>query len=155
MGAQEITDRVIGELQASTHDVYFINYANADMVGHTGNFNATVEACSFVDECLGRLAEAVTAAGGAMIVTADHGNAEEKIHPQTHQIETDHTSNPVPFYLMLEALKRSTPKTDEEVARIFGAPIGVLGDVAPTILDLLHLPQPPTMTGVSLLSSLQ
>jgi 2,3-bisphosphoglycerate-independent phosphoglycerate mutase len=155
MQAEQITDRVIHEIEQSLYDVYFINYANADMVGHTGDFKATVEACQFVDACLARLFAAAAKAGGGLVVTADHGNAEEKIHPSTGAIETDHTSNPVPFHLALPTLGRTTPKTDEEVGQIFSAPIGVLADVAPTILDILSVPKPDQMTGVSLLNSLQ
>ncbi len=155
MQAEQITDRVIHEIEQGLHDVYFINYANADMVGHTGDFAATVVACQFIDSCLTRLFEAATKVGGGMIVTADHGNAEEKIHPQTGAVETDHTSNPVPFHVAIPQLGRTTPKTAEEVAKILAAPIGVLADVAPTILDILNIPQPEQMTGVSLLNSLQ
>lgn len=155
MKAAEITDRVITEVTAGLHDVYFINYANADMVGHSGNFEATKEACHFVDECLGRLTQALLAAGGSMIVTADHGNAEEKINPQSGEIQTDHTTNPVPFYYVNHVLQRSTPKSEAELAAILSTPIGVLADVAPTILEILQLEKPPAMTGISLLSSLR
>lgn len=155
MKAGEITDRVIAELTQNLRDVYFINYANPDMVGHSGNFAATVEACSFVDVCLGRLWAATQRAGGAMIITADHGNAEEKINPQSGEMQTDHTTNPVPFYYLNQTLARSTPKSDEELAGILSSPIGVLADVAPTILEILQLPKPLTMTGISLLSSLR
>lgn len=155
MAAKEITDRVIHELEQGLHDVYFINYANADMVGHTGNFEAGKEACSFIDVCLGRLYTAVLRSGGAMIVTADHGNAEEMINGETGEAETDHTTNPVPFYFTQERLKRTTPKSQREVEEILSSPIGVLADVAPTVLDILQIPKPPSMGGISLLSSLR
>lgn len=155
MQAQVITDRVIHELEQSLYDVYFVNYANPDMVGHTGNFDATVLACSFVDECLGRLYKAVSESGGWMMVTADHGNAEDKINMQTGEVETEHTTNPVPFYLLAPPFMRTTPKSNAEVAQILSTPIGVLADVAPTILEILQVPKAPTMTGVSLLSSLR
>jgi 2,3-bisphosphoglycerate-independent phosphoglycerate mutase len=155
MAAKEITDHLVETLQAGTFDVYFVNYANADMVGHTGNFEATVKACAFIDVCLGRLWAAVQAARGAMIVTADHGNAEEKINHKTQQIQTDHTSNPVPFYYLHPQLQRTVARSDVELQQLLSAPIGVLADVAPTILEILHVPKPPTMTGYSLLNSLQ
>lgn len=155
MAAAEITDKAILAIQSGKFDVLFINYANADMVGHTGNFEATIKACGFVDSSLARLHQAVQAAGGTMIVTADHGNAEEKINIQTREKSTDHTANPVPFYLLQESRRRTTPKSKEEVREILSSPIGVLGDVAPTILELLELQKPPQMTGVSLLNSLR
>lgn len=155
MEAEAITDRVLHELQRGLYDIYFINYANADMVGHTGNFDATVEACSFIDLCLGRLTDALLPRGGALVVTADHGNAEEKIHPATQAIETDHTNNPVPLHYVEERLRRTTPKSDAELTTLFSSPIGVLADIAPTILEILQLPKPTTMSGISLLNSLQ
>lgn len=155
MAAAEITDRAMAGMQQKGFDVIFINYANADMVGHTGNFAAAVKACEIVDQQLGRLQEAVTALGGAMIVTADHGNAEEMINLQTKAISTDHTANPVPLYYVTEALRRTTPKSEAEMREIFTSPIGVLADVAPTILEILELQKPPEMTGVSLLNSLR
>lgn len=155
MAAGEITNRAITEIQQGKFDVFFINYANADMVGHTGNFEAAVKACSFVDKCLTRLHKAVQPAGGAILVTADHGNAEEMINVQTKEVSTDHTANPVPFYYINERLRRTTPKSESEVRDILVSPIGVLADVAPTILEILELKKPPQMTGVSLLNSLR
>jgi 2,3-bisphosphoglycerate-independent phosphoglycerate mutase len=155
MQAEAITDRVIHELEQGLYDIYFANYANPDMVGHSGNFEATVEACSFVDLCLGRLWGALEAIPGALIITADHGNAEEKINPQTGEMETYHTTNPVPFHYLAPHLRRTTPKAESELEEIFSSPIGVLADVAPTILDILQIPKPPSMTGISLTGSLR
>lgn len=155
MEAQAITDHAVKEIEAGRFDVMFINYANPDMVGHTGNFEATVEACQFVDTCIGRLRTAVLEAGGALLVTADHGNAEEKLNQTTGEVSTDHTANPVPFHLVMEKLRRTTPKSESEIRDILSSPIGVLADVAPTILELLELPKPAPMTGVSLLNSLR
>ena len=154
MQAGVITDRVIEIVRSGGSDVLFVNYANADMVGHTGNFAAAVEACQFVDECLGRLREAVFESGGALLVTADHGNAEEMIHPNTGEVETDHTGNPVPFHYVRSELRRATSKSPKDLEQLFYSPVGILTDVAPTILDILHLEKPATMTGVSLLTSL-
>lgn len=155
MEAGVITRRMVQELQAGKFDVYFINYANADMVGHTGNFEAAVEACSFLDQCLGQLWTALEAAHGALIVTADHGNAEDMMDPASKTATTDHSSNPVPFYYAHPQLKRTVAKSAAELNQIFSTPIGVLADVAPTILEILNLPKPAEMTGVSLLNSLQ
>lgn len=155
MQAGLIADRVVEEISKSTYDVYFINFANADMVGHTGDFNATIEACSFVDSCITKIHNAVFAAGGTLMVTADHGNAEEKISPSTGQVETDHTTNPVPLHLVSAHLQRTTPKSDEELTGILTTPIGVLADIAPTILDVLKIEKPSSMTGVSLIASLR
>lgn len=154
MEAGAITSRMVQELQAGKFDVYFINYANADMVGHTGNFAAAVEACSFLDVCLGQLWTAVEAARGALLITADHGNAEDMIDPASKTVTTDHSSNPVPFYYAHPKLKRTVAKSAAELHQIFTTPIGVLADVAPTILEILSLPKPAEMTGVSLLNSL-
>ena len=155
MAAQEITDRLIAELQKNIYDVVFVNFANADMVGHTGNYEAAVEACTFVDMCVGRVYEQVKSMDGAMLVTADHGNAEEMINSETGAVVTDHTSNPVPFFYINEQLKRVSPRSLEAVAQISSTPIGMLADVAPTILEILHLEKPADWTGISLLGSLQ
>lgn len=155
MAAAEITDYTLAQIANQAFNVYFINYANADMVGHTGNFEAAVEACQFLDSQLNRLYQAVLPAGGALIVTADHGNAEEMRNPATGDIETDHTSNPVPFHYVTSRLERTTPRSDAELINLYSSPVGVLADVAPTILDILNIPKPTAMTGISLLPSLQ
>ncbi len=155
MEADVITKRITDELARGAYDVYFVNFANADMVGHTGDFDATVKACACVDECLGKIYNSVNQQGGAMIVTADHGKAEEVGEKETHQQFTEHTKNPVPFYYVREELRRTTKKSDSEVITSLMSPIGVLADVAPTVLDVLRLPKPSSMTGVSLLGSLQ
>jgi 2,3-bisphosphoglycerate-independent phosphoglycerate mutase len=155
MQAGAITDKVVEEIARGVYDVYFINFANPDMVGHTGDFEATIEACSFVDTCIARIHNAVFAVGGVLLITADHGNAEEKIDVDTGRIETDHTSNPVPIHLVAANLQRTTPKSNEELTAIFTAPAGVLADIAPTILNILHIEKPVSMTGTSLLPFLR
>ncbi len=155
MQAGPITDRVVQEIERGAYDVYFINFANPDMVGHTGDFEATKAACSFVDSCIARIHNAVFAAGGILCVTADHGNAEEKIDPITKEISTDHTANPVPLHIVAPNLQRTTPKSDDELAAIFTTPTGVLADIAPTMLDILRIPKPPSMTGISLIPSMR
>lgn len=155
MAAGEITDRLLEEIERGEYDVYFVNFANPDMVGHTGDFDATVEACAFVDECLGRIYQTTLGNGGGMLVTADHGNAEEVLHPATGEVEKDHTSNPVPLHFIAEELQRSTPRSEAELVSVLSSPIGVLADIAPTILEILEIKQPSVMTGVSLLNSLR
>jgi len=125
------------------------------MVGHTGNYEATMEACAWVDECLGKIYQAVVEQGGAMLITADHGKAEEVGKGDDQQLLTGHTANPVPLIYIREELRRKTPKSDAEVLRSYSSPAGVLADVAPTALDILRLQKPSVMTGVSLLGSLR
>jgi 2,3-bisphosphoglycerate-independent phosphoglycerate mutase len=155
MQAGAIAEHVVQTIQKQAYDIYFVNFANADMVGHTGDIEAAMAACAFVDQCIGTIEKAATAAGGALLVTADHGNAEEMTNPETGIKEKDHTNNPVPLHFVLPSLKRSTPKSDQEIIAIFSSPIGVLTDVAPTVLDILHIEKPALMTGVSLLNSLR
>ncbi len=114
-----------------------MNYANADMVGHTGKWEPTIARRRDVDECLGRLADAMLAANGLLAITADHGNAEEKIDPEGNPL-TAHTTNPVPFLLVANGLARNL------------AAGGKLGDVAPTLLTIMGLPIPERMTGKNL-----
>ncbi|MAF81024.1 phosphoglycerate mutase (2,3-diphosphoglycerate-independent) [bacterium] len=154
MSALGITAHLIEALNTKQYNVYFVNYANADMIGHTGNYEATVQACAFIDQQLGDLYEAVITNNGAMLITSDHGNAEELVNPKTGAVETDHTNNPVPLFLVAESLAHDRQRTAQEIAAIWSTPVGVLADVAPTILEILGLPQPPAMTGVSLMGNL-
>jgi 2,3-bisphosphoglycerate-independent phosphoglycerate mutase len=128
----------VAAIAAGTYDLIVLNYANADMVGHTGSLAAATRACEAVDAGLARLVAAVRAAGGCLLVTADHGNAELMKDPATGGPHTAHTTNPVPVLLM------NAPA---------GATLadGRLADIAPTLLELLGLPQPAGMTGRSLL----
>ncbi len=138
MSAAEVSDRLV-EAIAAQHDLIVVNYANPDMVGHTGSLPAAIKACEAVDLGLGRALEALRAVGGAMVVTADHGNCELMVDPVTGGPHTAHTTNPVPVILV------GGPK---------GATLrkgGRLADLAPTLLALMDLPQPPEMTGRSLL----
>lgn len=138
MRAREITDYALDVIRAGTYDAIVMNYANADMVGHTGKWEPTIEAVEVIDECLGRLAKAVLQANGLLAVTADHGNAEEKIDAQGNPL-TAHTTNPVPFVLIANDFHRTLRSG------------GKLGDIAPTLLHLAGLPVPPAMTGDNLL----
>ena len=143
MSAFEVTDKVVGAIAAGRFDVIILNYANADMVGHTGRLDAAVKAVETIDRCLGQLAKAVGDAGGTLVVTADHGNAEMMRDPQTGAPHTAHTLNPVPFLVV-------NPPGD-----IANLADGRLADVAPTLIDLLGLDQPAAMTGRSLIGPQQ
>ncbi len=136
MKAPEITAKALEYLDKGT-DFIFINFANADMVGHTANVPAIIKAVEVVDECLGKLENKITEKGGVMLITADHGNAEINIDPETGVPHTAHTTSPVPAIL-----------TDKSLSLKNG---GNLSDIAPTILELMKLPRPEEMTGRSLL----
>ncbi len=150
MSADMITDQVVREIESDKFDFILINYANADLIGHTGNFNATISAVEFIDKCLGRLYEAVLNNNATLIITADHGNAEEMFSPKTGEKVTEHTTNPVPFVMINNKNKLDKPKDIESQSEIGG----MLVDVAPTILEILDIQKPQEMTGRSLLDSL-
>jgi 2,3-bisphosphoglycerate-independent phosphoglycerate mutase len=139
MSAPEVTDKLVAAIDEGRFDVVVVNYANTDMVGHTGDISAAVKAVETVDRCLGRLADAVTRAGGTLLVTADHGNAEMMRDPATGQPHTAHTLNPVPLVLV------------NPPAGIEGLRDGRLADVAPTLLALMGVKQPRAMSGHPLL----
>jgi 2,3-bisphosphoglycerate-independent phosphoglycerate mutase len=136
MRAREITDAAVASLEAREHDVIIMNYANADMIGHTGKWEPTVEGVEVLDGCVQRLANAVLRAGGLLAITADHGNAEEKLDADGNPL-TAHTTNPVP--LLLIGGVRGELRSG-----------GRLGDIAPTLLELMGLPVPERMTGRNL-----
>jgi 2,3-bisphosphoglycerate-independent phosphoglycerate mutase len=139
MRASEITSAAIEDIGDRLHDVIIMNYANADMVGHTGVMEATISAVETLDVALGRLATAVLHAGGILAITADHGNAEEKLDPEGNPL-TAHTTNPVPFVIVTREPHLGTLAD------------GKLGDIAPTLLPLFGLPVPALMTGRNLLA---
>lgn len=124
-----------------TYDLIVLNYANCDMVGHTGVLEAAVKAVSVTDECIGRVIEATRARGGIVIVTSDHGNAEQMLDPDTGAVQTAHTTNDVECILVSDELRNATLR-----------PHGVLADIGPTLLELLGLPIPPPVTAESLLA---
>ncbi|MFT5507923.1 MAG: 2,3-bisphosphoglycerate-independent phosphoglycerate mutase [Hyphomicrobiaceae bacterium] len=139
MSAPELTDKLVTAIGSGAFDLIVVNYANGDMVGHTGDLDAAMAAVRCVDDCIGRVEEAVLAANGVMLLTADHGNCELMVDPDTGEPHTAHTLNPVPIVL----INHTDPKAS--LAR------GRLADVAPTLLDLLHVPQPEEMTGQTLI----
>jgi len=139
MSAPEITERLVEAIHGQKYDLIVCNYANPDMVGHTGDFNATVKAIETIDNCLGQIISALRDVGGEVIITADHGNAECMFDDNTKQPHTAHTSDPVPFVYM------GRPASIAHNA-------GTLADIAPTLLYLLGLSQPEEMTGQNLLN---
>lgn len=138
MSAYEVADACVKEIEAEKHDAIILNFANPDMVGHSGMLEPTIKAVEATDECMGKVVDAVIAKGGVAIIIADHGNADMVFDEQGRPF-TAHTTNPVPFIL-----------TDENVTLRDG---GILADVAPTILDLMQLPKPAEMTGESMIAS--
>jgi len=140
MSAPELTDKVVAAIDSGKYDLIVLNYANPDMVGHTGSLPAAIKAVETVDTGLGRIADAIERAGGALVVTADHGNCELMRDPETGGPHTAHTTNPVPLFL-LGAHNRALLTE------------GRLADIAPTLLELMDLPKPQEMTGKSLLRS--
>jgi len=139
MSAREVTDALVAAIESGKYDFILVNYANGDMVGHTGNFDAAVKAVEAVDECLGRLESAVSKAGGVLLITADHGNAELMRDYERNQPHTAHTVNTVPLVLV------NAPPWVRRVRD------GKLADIAPTVLELMGLEKPDGMTGASLL----
>ena len=139
MSAYEVTDKVIEAIEKDYYDCVILNYANTDMVGHTGNLEAAIKAVEAVDECVGKVVKIVEEKGGNLLITADHGNAEQMIDYATGEPHTAHTTNPVPLILVTQNEKIKLKKG------------GKLADIAPTMLDLMKLEKPEEMTGESLL----
>jgi 2,3-bisphosphoglycerate-independent phosphoglycerate mutase len=139
MSAREVTEELVRRIRSQNYSFILVNYANPDMVGHTGILEAAVKAVEVLDECLGRVLQAAQEAGAQVLITADHGNLETMSDKGTGQPHTAHTTDPVPFILV------------GEKARLRES--GCLADVGPTILQLMGLEQPPAMTGRSLLRS--
>jgi 2,3-bisphosphoglycerate-independent phosphoglycerate mutase len=140
MSAGPVTDALVERIGRGVDDFIIVNYANGDMVGHTGVFAAAVKAIETVDACVGRVVAATLARGGALLVTADHGNADEMVDRVTGAPHTAHTTNPVPLILVGEAYREARLRDS-----------GILADVAPTLLDLMGLPKAPAMDRQSLI----
>jgi 2,3-bisphosphoglycerate-independent phosphoglycerate mutase len=139
MSAAGVAAAIVKAVNDNAFDVVIANFANADMVGHSGKLEPTIKAIEAVDACLGEVDKAVRAKAGAMLITADHGNAEMMIDPETGGPHTAHTMNPVPFIVIAEDAKLYTLK-----------PNGSLRDISPTILGMLGITEPKEMTGADL-----
>ena len=140
MSAYELLEKLLAALDEDKYDFIAVNFANPDMVGHTGDIAATEKAIKTVDECVGKLFEKVLSLGGSGIITADHGNAELMIDRLTKRPITSHSTNPVPFIVVGEEFKNHKLLTD-----------GRLSDIAPTVLSMMNLDKPEEMTGHSLI----
>ncbi|KKR31339.1 MAG: 2,3-bisphosphoglycerate-independent phosphoglycerate mutase [Candidatus Gottesmanbacteria bacterium GW2011_GWC2_39_8] len=144
MSALPITDELIARIRSENYGLIVVNFANADMVGHTGVISAAVKACEVLDLCLGKIVSEALNHNGVCLITADHGNVEEMIDPRTGGVDTEHSSYPVPFI----AIGREFEGKSKDLG------VGMLADIAPTILGLLRLTKPSTMTGRNLLDGL-
>jgi 2,3-bisphosphoglycerate-independent phosphoglycerate mutase len=140
MSAAGVTDTAVERIRSGQYDLVIMNYANADMVGHTGVIEAAIKAVEVVDTGIGRVVEATMAVGGGLLITADHGNAEQLLYYDTGKPFTAHTTYPVPLYLVVPRLAHARLRAD-----------GILADVAPTIVQVLGIPHPKDMTGKSLI----
>ena len=140
MSAFELTENLVAELKLEKHELIVCNFANTDMVGHSGNLSAAIKAVEAVDKCLGEIYETAKKSGVEILITADHGNVEQMINPETHNHHTAHTTNPVPFiYIGNKNVSLQEPH------------LGTLADIAPTILAIMKIEQPKEMTGQSLI----
>ncbi len=140
MSAYPVTDEAVKHIESGVYDLMILNFANCDMVGHTGIMPAAEKAVRVVDECVGRVVKAVLAQGGSLLITADHGNADQMVDPQTGEPFTAHTTNPVPLIYVNPAEKNVKLRDG-----------GRLADLAPTLLDIMGLDKPAEMTGVSMI----
>jgi len=149
MSAIEIKNTVLKKINEDIYDLIIINFANSDMVGHTGDMKAAIKAVETVDKCLGEISTAVLEKNGVMVVTSDHGNAEELINPNSGEIIKEHSTNPVPI-LVLGKNFQNIDSGEGNVDLSVLTPSGVLADIAPTVLKIMSLEKPDEMTGQSL-----
>ena len=140
MSAYQVTEKAVQLIRSGEYDAMILNFANPDMVGHTGVMEAAEKAVKVVDECVGKVLAAIQEVGGQAIITADHGNSEMMIDPESHGPFTAHTTSPVPFILVSEKYRHAKLRQD-----------GILADIAPTLLQLMGLPQPEEMEGKSMI----
>lgn len=144
MSAYEMTETLVDEINSGQHDFILVNYANADMVGHTGNYDATLKAIQHIDDCLKKLTDTVLKNKGTLLITADHGNAEIMFDKEKKSKYTSHTTNPVPFIIVNENLVKENCKLNN----------GTLADIAPTVLSLFNITPDKNMTGKNLISKI-
>jgi 2,3-bisphosphoglycerate-independent phosphoglycerate mutase len=150
MSGFEVTQKVLSAIESGMHDFIVINYANPDMVGHTGNLQACVKAIEATDTCLAQVVSSAMNKGGMVFIVGDHGNAEIMVNPATREIDKEHNFSPVPFVIASNKFKgmKNTAIIDNDPSML--QPVGILADVAPTILSLAGLPTPSEMTGTKL-----
>jgi 2,3-bisphosphoglycerate-independent phosphoglycerate mutase len=153
MSLPKVSERILEEISEGKYDLIVTNFANPDMVAHTGNLEATVKAHEEVDAHLGRVVEATLAADGVAVILADHGNSEELLNVRTGEVDKEHSTNPAPFIIIGQqyagqaSVAGEVPEGDLSLM----PPVGMLADVAPTVLKIMNLPQPPEMTGQALI----
>ena len=141
MSAYLLTNKAVAEIKKTKYDFIVLNFANPDLVGHSGVLKAGIKACKVVDECTGKVVEAAKKAGYQILVTADHGNCEEMIYPYTGEVSPAHSLNPVMFILISEKYKKNKLKKNKG-----------LKDIAPTILEIMGIKKPKEMEGKSLIA---
>jgi 2,3-bisphosphoglycerate-independent phosphoglycerate mutase len=152
MSASKVMDAIIAGTQSGEHDFIIANFANADMVAHTGNIKATQIALEYLDECVGKIVTTVLGKGGVIMITADHGNAEELFKLRTGEMDKEHSTNPVPLYIIANELKGKTIIPGVNSQNLYNqVPAGILADIAPTIIKIMGLKKPVNMTGTSLI----
>lgn len=154
MSAHAVKDVTLAAIEKNEADFYCINFANPDMVGHTGNLKAAIEAVEVVDHCFIQVVKKILEKDGTVLITADHGNAEVMIDLKTGKITKEHTANPVPFIIVSKSAKRKPTDLLEKKTLHSLPSVGVLADVAPTILEIMNIEQPSEMTGISLLKTI-
>ncbi|MDD5726808.1 MAG: 2,3-bisphosphoglycerate-independent phosphoglycerate mutase, partial [Patescibacteria group bacterium] len=149
MSTPQIADRLVKEIAGGQYDFIVANFANPDMVAHTGKFDATIKAHESVDAAIGKIADAALAVGGAMLITADHGNSEEVVNLTTGAMDKEHSTNPVPFIIVGKAFEGLRAPTGDVIGGDLSMtpPVGMLADVAPTILKIMELQPPSDMIG--------
>lgn len=153
MSADEVTQKTIEAIELNKYDFILMNYANADMVGHTGNIKAAITALETIDRNLSVLLPEILQVGGAILITADHGNAEEMVNLYSGQLLTEHSSNPVPLWYINPDNHRK--KTEKEISDSENNIGGLLSDIAPTVLEIMNIERPKSMNGESLLKQLK
>ena len=154
MAAPQLTEILVDKITKSDTNFILVNYANADMVGHTGSLEASKLAVASIDMSMGKVAEAALQADAALIITADHGNIEQLVNVKTGEIDKDHSTNPVPCIVVANEFRQPREARPNYEALAGVVPEGAVSDVAPTILELFGLVKPPEMTAVSLLNAL-
>jgi 2,3-bisphosphoglycerate-independent phosphoglycerate mutase len=154
MSAEELTDILIKKISSTEINFFVANFANPDMVGHTGSLRAATMAVEYIDGCIKKIMDAVLLADAVMMITADHGNVEQMINKKTGDIDKDHTTNPVPFLLIANEFKFNKPHNRQYISLSSKVPAGVIGDVAPTVLELFGLKKPQEMSGLNLLEEI-
>lgn len=152
MSASEVAEAVIKSIP--DYDFILANFANADMVGHTGDFNATIKAFEVLDSSAAKIISVAGNYNSVVLITGDHGNAEEKFYKLSGEKKTKHSRNPVPFYLISKDFRFKEPASEEKIRGNYEKILGSLTDIAPTVLELMDIPKPESMTGISLLKKL-